>query len=77
MSRLTQNNSAYSTAPLDEVVHATRQIAGSIPQLESLVAQAKYLEVNDATINNLNETLAHLLACAEQIRLNILAYHRT
>ncbi len=68
------NSNAYSAESLDQILQASRLFAATVPELESLVAQRKHLAVSSANSDKLNDTLAMMLACAEQVRHGIQVY---
>jgi hypothetical protein len=56
------------SAALENIAQAAIAIAATVPHLEALIAQQRFLGIDHATAQELDELLAFLLACAEQIQ---------
>lgn len=73
-SQYSKDSARDAVEPLECVLYAACKIAGATSDLAVLVRQAKNGACIRATSSAIDETLSMLLACAEQIRINVQRY---
>ncbi len=71
------NGDSPRSGPLENIAQAAIAIAATVPHLQALIAQQRFLGIDTATGQELDELLAFLLACAEQMQAEITTYRES
>jgi hypothetical protein len=71
------NGDSPRSGPLENISQAANAIAATVPHLEALIAQQRFLGIDTAAAGELDELLAFLLSCAEQIQAEIKTFRES
>jgi hypothetical protein len=69
--------SLSDSEPLESISQAASAVAATVPHLQALIAQQRFLGIDHATAGELDELLAFLLSCAAQMQAEIRTFRES
>jgi hypothetical protein len=71
------NGDSPGSCPLENISQAAFAVAATVPHLQALIAHQRFLGIDTATAEVLDELLAFLLSCAAHIHDEIQTYRES